>query len=86
MLLIPYFQYYWMFVINLGLCDALERLRVRYPTRDAAPKNLALVACIMQMIIPLPVGMILWVLFMNKVEGMSREMSAAAVTRAHRPF
>lgn len=86
MLLIPYFQYYWMFVINLGLCDALERLRVRYPTRGAAPKNLALVACIMQMIVPLPVGTILWLLFMSKVEGMSREMSAAAVTRAHRPF
>lgn len=81
MLLIPYFQYYWMFVVNLGLCDALDRLRVRFPTRDAAPKGLALAACIMQMIVPLPVGTICWILLMSKVEAMSREMSAAAATR-----
>lgn len=86
MLLIPYFQYYWMFVVNLGLCDALDRLRVRYPTHEAAPKSLALVACIMQMIIPLPVGAICWMLLMSKVESMSREMSAGAVTRSNLAF
>jgi hypothetical protein len=86
MLLIPYFQYYWMFVVNLGLCDALDRLRVRYPTRDASPKSLALIACIMQMIVPLPVGTICWILLMSKVEAMSREMSAAAVTRGGLAF
>lgn len=86
MLLIPYFHYYWMFVVNLGLCEALDRLRVRYPTRDAAPKSIALVACIMQLIIPLPVGAICWALYMAKVEAMSREMSAAARTRGGLAF
>lgn len=77
-LLIPYFQYYWMFVVDCGLCDAFDRLRVRYPTSEPAPKTLAILACIMQLIIPLPVGSILWLMYMAKIERLSREMSAAA--------
>lgn len=77
MLLIPYFHYYWMFVANCGLCDALDRLRVSYPTREPAPKNLAIMACICQLLIPVPVGGILWLIFMAKVERMTREMSLA---------
>ena len=76
MLLIPYFHYYWMFVVNCGLCDALDRLRVSYPTREPAPKTLAIIACICQLVVPVPVGGILWLVFMAKIERMTREMSA----------
>jgi hypothetical protein len=86
MLLLPYFHYYWMFVANCGLCDALDRLRVSYPTREPAPKTLAIIACICQMIIPVPVGSILWLVFMGKVERMTREMSAAMAPRVHNAF
>jgi hypothetical protein len=86
MLLIPYFHYYWMFVANLGLCEALDRLRVSYPTREAAPKNLAIAACVCQLVIPFPVGSILWLIFMGKVEAMTREMSAAMVPRAQQAY
>jgi hypothetical protein len=86
MMLIPYFHYYWMFVVNVGLCDALDRLRVSYPTRDPAPKNLAIAACVCQLLIPFPVGSILWLVFMGKVERMTREMSAAMVPRATNAF
>lgn len=86
MMLIPYFHYYWMFVANCGLCDALDRLRVSYPTREAAPKNLAIAACILQFVIPFPVGSILWLVFMGKVERMTREMSAAMGPRAQSAF
>jgi hypothetical protein len=74
-LVIPYFQYYWMFVINCGLCDALDRLRARYPTSALAPKPLAIAAGVCQLIIPFPVGMILWLVFMAKIEGITAEMS-----------
>jgi hypothetical protein len=77
MLLIPYFHYYWMFVVNCGLCDALDRLRVSYPTREAAPKNLAIMACICQLVVPVPVGGIMWLVFMRKIERMTQEMSGA---------
>ena len=86
MLLLPYFHYYWMFVANLGLCDALDRLRVSYPTRDAAPKNLAIAACVCQLVIPFPVGSILWLVFMAKVERMTREMSVSMAPRAQNAF
>ena len=78
MMLIPYFQYYWMFVIDCGICDAMDRLRVLYPTSREAPKSLAIAACICQMIIPLPVGAILWIMFMGRVEQMSRDMATNA--------
>jgi hypothetical protein len=86
MMLLPYFHYYWMFVANLGLCEALDRLRVSYPTREAAPKNLAIAACVCQLVIPFPVGSILWLIFMAKIEGMTKEMSAAMAPRAHQAF
>lgn len=86
MMLIPYFHYYWMFVANCGLCDALDRLRVSYPTRRAAPKQLAIAACICQLVIPFPVGTILWLIFMNRVEAMTREMSATMGPRSARAF
>ena len=82
-LLIPYFQYYWMFVVDCGLCDAFDRLRVRYATSEPAPKTLAIMACIAQLIIPLPVGSILWLIYMSKMEKMTQEMSASAAPRAN---
>ena len=86
MMLIPYFHYYWMFVANIGLCDALDRLRVSYPTTKPAPKNLAIAACICQLVIPFPVGSILWFVFMARIERMTAEMSATMVTRRSAAF
>jgi hypothetical protein len=78
MMLIPYFHYYWMFVIDCGICDAMDRLRTVYPTTREAPKQLAIAACICQIVIPLPVGSILWFLYMSRIEAMTRDMAAAA--------
>ena len=78
MMLIPYFQYYWMFVIDCGICDAMDRMRIHFPTTRVAPKQLAIAAGICQLIIPLPVGSILWLMFMGRIEAMTRDMSAAA--------
>ena len=86
MMLIPYFHYYWMFVANCGLCDALDRLRVSYPTREPAPKTLAIVCCVCQLVFPFPIGSIMWLIFMGKVERMTREMSAAMAPRQNQAF
>jgi hypothetical protein len=74
-LLIPYFQYYWMFVVNCGLCDSFDRLRVRYGTREPAPKTLAIAASVFQIVLPVPVAAICWLIFMSKIERMSLEMT-----------
>ena len=50
------------------------------------PLCFAIMAGVMQLIIPLPVGMILWLVFMAKIEKMSREMSAAAAARGNLAF
>lgn len=84
-LLVPFFQYYWMFVVNLGLCDALDRLRVMYPTRQAAPKQLALVGSILQIVF-WPAALVFFYLFMRKVEQMTAEMSDVASARPVAPF
>lgn len=85
-MIVPYFNYYWMFVANCSLCDALDRLRVSYPTRHPAPKNLAIAACVCQLLIPFPVGAILWLVFMAKVEQMTREMSEAMGPRSRNAY
>jgi hypothetical protein len=86
MLLIPYFHYYWMFVANVGLCDALDRMRVSYPTSRPAPKGLAIAACVCQLVIPFPVGSILWLVFMSRIERMTAEMSASMAPRLNAAF
>jgi hypothetical protein len=86
MMLIPYFHYYWMFVIDCGICDAFDRMRVAHPTSRPAPKNLAIAACICQLIVPMPVGAILWFMLMSRIETMSREMSANASAIAQTGF
>lgn len=86
MMLIPYFHYYWMFVANTGLCDALDRLRVSYPTSEPAPKTLAIVACVCQLVVPFPVGAIVWIIFMSKVEKMTKEMSVTMQPRHQQAF
>ena len=86
MMLIPYFHYYWMFVANVGLCDALDRLRVSYPTSNPAPKNLAIWACVCQLVLPFPFGSILWFVFMSRIERMTAEMSATMAPRMNAAF
>ncbi len=77
-LLIPYFQYYWMFLISCGLCDALDRMRVMYPTGETSSKGLAIAAGVCQLVVPFPIGAILWTIFMSKCERMMQEMSDAS--------
>lgn len=80
-LLVPYFHYYWMFVINTALCDALDRVRARFPIRAAAPRGVVLAAEICQFIIPLPVAAILWLVYITRVERMMAELAASPVPR-----
>src|SRR5690606_4537312 len=47
---IPYFNIYWMFVINLGLADIMERLRVQYPSSKGPAKTLAILAIVVPMV------------------------------------
>ena len=80
LLLIPYFHFYWMFPINLALCDAMDRLRMtRYPqVQTTAPRDLAMWCCICELI-PFAnffVAPFLWASYMRKIDAMHEEMQA----------
>lgn len=80
LLLIPYFHLYWMFPVNLALCDAMDRLRqTRYPQgQTMAPRNLALWCCICELI-PFAnffVAPFLWGSYMKQIDAMHEEMQA----------
>jgi hypothetical protein len=77
LLLVPYFHYYWMFVVSLGLCDALDRLATP-PNEQAAPRRTAVAACVCQLLMPLPAGAFMWLVFMERVERLANAIRPAA--------
>jgi hypothetical protein len=80
-LFIPYFNFYWMFVIYFGLGDIFDRMRVQYPTREPYHKNLALVSLLVPMVF-FPLGPLFHYALDGHVEGLAREMES----RMNRPI
>lgn len=74
-MLIPYFGIFWMFVVYLGMADALERMRVAYPTSKPPAKTIALVYVIGPMVF-FPAAPFLEYCFCKHVEGMAMDMQA----------
>jgi hypothetical protein len=73
---IPFYNLYWVFVSNLGLCEAINRTLVAQGKQPKAPKGLAIAACVSQLVpyCNLLVGPILWAVYMFMVDGARREM------------
>lgn len=67
-LLIPYFQYYWMFVINCAMADAMDRMQISVagPPKPSA-KGLAIAACVCSLVF-FPASIFLWHAYMKRVE------------------
>jgi hypothetical protein len=82
---IPYFNIYWMFVINLGLADIMERLRVQYPSSKGPAKTLAILAIVVPMVF-FPAGPFLQYMFAKHLEEMAAEMQARMGGAAQNPM
>ncbi|NOU28038.1 MAG: hypothetical protein HOO96_09055 [Polyangiaceae bacterium] len=67
-LLIPYFQYYWMFVVNCALADAMDRMQISVagPPKPSA-KGTAIAACVCTLVF-FPASIFLWHAYMKRVE------------------
>jgi len=78
---IPFYNLYWVFVANLGLCEAINRTLVAQGKQPRAPKGLAIAACVSQLVpyCNLLVGPILWAVYMFMVDGARREMLSSQV-------
>ncbi|HSQ65862.1 MAG TPA: hypothetical protein VLM85_21720 [Polyangiaceae bacterium] len=84
MLLIPYYNLYWMFVINLALCDAMERVRFTARTTQTASRDTAMWACILELV-PFAnffVAPFFWASYMRQVDAMHEEIFAVTAARA----
>ena len=84
MLLIPYYNLYWMFVINLSLCDAMERMRLTARTTQSVSRDTAMWACILELV-PFAnffVAPFFWASYMRQVDAMHEEITAVTATRA----
>jgi hypothetical protein len=78
MLIIPYYNLYWMFVVNVGLCDALERMRLQHRTANATPRGLAIGAAVCQLIpfANLFIAPFVWFFYMRGVDRVREELMA----------
>ncbi len=79
-LFIPFYNLYWMFVVNGDLCSAINRAAAYYGTKRA-PHGLAVAACVLS-IVPycnLLIAPILWTVFMFIMDRAKRDLLTAMV-------
>jgi len=77
-LFIPFYNLYWVFVANVGLCEAVNRTLLARGGQPRAPRGLAIAACVAHLVpyCNLLVAPILWAIYMFQVDGARREMLA----------
>lgn len=75
---IPFYNLYWMFAQSLGFCEALDSVMVQSGRAARAPKALATVACVVQLIpyVNHLVGPILWLVYMFLTDRVKAQLSA----------
>jgi hypothetical protein len=75
-LFIPFFNLYWVFIANVGLCEAVNRTLVSRGGQPRAPKGLAIAACISHLVpyCNFLVAPILWTIYMVMMDGARRDM------------
>lgn len=73
---VPLYNLYWLFVQNLGYCDALDSVMIQSGRSGRAPKNLALAACVVQVVpyVNYFFGPILWMVYMFVVDGVKKQL------------
>lgn len=72
-MLIPFFGLFWIVVLNLGIADILDRMRVAYPTKKQSAKTIALINTIVGFVFFPAAPFTDW-LFDKHVEELAAEM------------
>jgi hypothetical protein len=83
-LFIPLFNLFWIFMANIGLCDAVNRTLAACGGPPRAPRGVAIAACVTQ-VIPycnFLVAPILWAIYMFQMDAARSEMIARLGPRA----
>ena len=76
--LVPFYNLYWMFAQSLGYCEALDSVMVQSGRSARAPKTLATVACVVQLVpyVSHLVGPILWLAYMFLTDRVKAQLAA----------
>lgn len=75
---IPFYNLYWIFVANVGLCEAINRSLLARGGQARAPRGLAIAACVAHLVpyCNLLASPILWTIYMFSVDGARKELAA----------
>lgn len=72
---VPVYGWYWMFVANAGLCDAINRTLVAAGGQPRAPKGLAIACCVIALIPYVNyLSPITWTIYMFAMDSAKREL------------
>jgi hypothetical protein len=74
---IPIYGLYWIFAQSLGLCDAIDAALVQSGRGPAAPRNLALLCAVVQVIpfVNWLLGPVLWLTYMFQIDRAKRQLA-----------
>jgi len=75
---IPFYNLYWMFAQNIGYCEALDSVMVQSGRTARAPKTLATVACVVQLVpyVSHLLGPVLWLTYMFLTDRVKAQLLA----------
>jgi hypothetical protein len=83
LMLVPIYNFYWLFAANIGLCEAIDRILVHFGSRTRAPMGIGIVACVVDLVANFgaaaapwlaTVSSFLWFVYMFQVDGAKAEM------------
>ena len=74
---IPFYNFYWMFAQSLGYCEALDSVMVQSGRSARAPKTLATVACVVQLVpyVSFFVGPFVWLTYMFLTDQVKAQLA-----------
>jgi len=78
-LFVPFYNWYWIFVANVGFCEALDRALAARGRPPSAPRGLAMACCIVQLIpyVNFAIGPLLWMTYMILTDKAKAELRQA---------
>lgn len=83
-LFLPYFNFYWMFVVTLGLADAVSRLRVRHGGAYDVDRNVGIWVPLVAMFVPF--GRFAWLRYMSDIERAAHDIDARRAPQLQQAF
>jgi hypothetical protein len=80
-LFIPFYNLYWVFVVSMGLCEALDRQLAAFGVARRAPGGLAVAMSIVQVLpcVNLVLGPLLWLPYIFLVDAAKAAYRRAAL-------